>query len=113
MSVGGKPDNPLFEVTDTTHRALGRLVVLQLGEALSLRLTPVEAHTLALAMVAVRDGRSAETELFLCPIASDAIFLAQVVGDGLRVETPAGAYPLGWAAVGELAAALSPAAMAA
>lgn len=112
-SAGGKPDNPPFSVTDATHRALGRLVVLRLGEALTLRLTPVEAHTLALAMVAVRDGRSAETELFLCPIASNAIFVAQVSRDGLQVETPTGAYPLGWADVSALAAALSPAAVAA
>lgn len=110
-AAGGKPDNPPFSVTDTTHRTLGRLRVLRLGDALAVRLTPIEAHTLALAMFAVRDGRSAETELFMSPIASDALFVAQVQADGLLVETPAGGYPLRWPAVSALAAALSPAAV--
>ncbi|WP_153163000.1 hypothetical protein [Zoogloea sp. 1C4] len=67
---GHKTDNPPFSVTDTTHRGLGRLLVLRLGDALKVRLTPIEAHTLALAMFAVRDGRSPEKELFfrLCRV---------------------------------------------
>ena len=108
---GHKTDNHPFSVTDTTHRGLGRLLVLRLGDALKVRLTPIEAHTLALAMFAVRDGRSPEKELFMCPIASDPIFVARVETDGLQVETPAGGYPLGWLDVGALAAALSPAAV--
>lgn len=111
-AVGGhKADNSPFSVTDTTHRALGRLLVLRLGDALKVRLTPIEAHTLALAMFAVRDGRSPEKELFMCPIASDPIFVAKVEADGLQVDTPAGAWPLGWLDVGALATALSPAAV--
>ena len=105
-------DKTLFTVSETTHRALGRLLILKVGGTLTVRLTPHEAHTLALAMVAVRDGKSAETELFMSPIASDAIFVAPVGADGIMVETPGGPWPLGWNAVGQLAAALSPAAVA-
>ena len=47
----------------------------------------------------------------MCPIASDPIFVAKVEADGLQVDTPAGAWPLGWLDVGALAAALSPAAV--
>ncbi|HMV64369.1 MAG TPA: hypothetical protein PLN96_13880 [Zoogloea sp.] len=103
-------DTPPFAVTQTVHRALGPLVVLEVG-ALKVRLTPREAHTLALALFAVRDGRSAETELFMSPIASDGIFVAPVGSDGIAVETSAGPVALDWQAVGELGAQLSPAAV--
>lgn len=105
---GREADKTLFSVSETTHRALGRLLTLKVGGTLTVRLTPHEAHTLALAMVAVRDGRSAETELFMSPIASDAIFVAPVGVDGIKVATPGGVQPLDWEAVRQLAAALSP-----
>jgi hypothetical protein len=108
---GTETDKPAFTVADITHRALGPLRVVQLG-SLKIRLTPIEAHTLALAMLAVRDGRSAETELFMSPIASDAIFVAPVGKDGIAVDTPDGPYPLAWPEVGALAAGLSPEAVA-
>lgn len=104
-------DKTPFAVSETTHRALGRLLILKVGDTLTVRLTPHEAHTLALAMVAVRDGKSAETELFMSPIASDAIFVAPVGTDGIAVETPGGVLPLDWNTVGQLAGALSPAAL--
>lgn len=104
-------DKPVWSLTETTHRALGALLVLSIGPSLRLRLTPTEAHTLALAMFAVRDGRSPERELFMCPIASDAIFVAPVGVEGIAVETPAGPQRLDWSAVGALAGALSPAAI--
>lgn len=109
---GQEADKPPFSVSETTHRALGRLLTLKVGGTLTVRLTPHEAHTLALAMVAVRDGKSAETELFMCPIASDAIFVAPVAADGISVETPGGPQAIDWSAVSRLAAALSPAAVA-
>ena len=111
--TGRESDKPAFTVTDTTHRALGPLRVLKLGETLTVRLTPVEAHTLALALFAVKDGRSAETELFMSPLASDALFVAPVGPDGIAVETPDGPLALGWEDVAALAATLSPAAAAA
>lgn len=104
-------DKSPFTVTDTTHRALGPLLVLKLGDTLTVRLTPVEAHTLALALFAVKNGRSAETELFMSPIASDAIFVAPVGPGGIAVETPAGPIALAWADVEVLATRLSPAAL--
>lgn len=104
-------DKTVFSVSETTHRALGRLLILKVGGTLTVRLTPHEAHTLALAMVAVRDGKSAETELFMSPIASDAIFVAPVGANGITVETPGGALPLDWNTVGQLAGALSPVAV--
>lgn len=109
--TGRESDKPAFTVTDTTHRALGPLLVLKLGDALTVRLTPVEAHTLALALFAVKNGRSAETELFMSPIASDAIFVAPVGPGGIAVETPAGPVALGWTDVEALATRLSPAAV--
>jgi hypothetical protein len=109
--TGRESDKSTFTVTDTTHRTLGALRVLKLGDALTVRLTPVEAHTLALALFAVKDGRSAETELFMSPIASDAIFVAQVSPAGIAVETPAGPIALGWDDVTALAGRLSPAAV--
>ena len=103
-------DTSPVTVTQTVHRALGPLVVVEVG-TLKIRLTPREAHTLALALFAVRDGRSAETELFMCPIASDAIFVAPVGPDGIAVETPDGPEVLDWADVSALGAQLSPAAV--
>lgn len=110
-SGGQEADKTPFTVSETTHRALGRLLILTIGSTLSVRLTPHEAHTLALAMVAVRDGKSTETELFMSPIASDAIFVAPVSMDGISVQTPDGARALDWNCVSQLAAALSPEAM--
>ncbi|MBS0348690.1 MAG: hypothetical protein JSR69_19765 [Proteobacteria bacterium] len=110
-SASQEADKTPFTVSETTHRALGRLLTLKVGNTLSVRLTPLEAHTLALALVAVRDGKSAETELFMSPIASDAIFVAPVGTDGIAVNTPGGAQALDWNTVGQLAAALSPAAV--
>lgn len=111
-SGGQEADKLPFSVLETTHRALGRLLTLKIGGTLTVRLTPHEAHTLALALVAVRDGKSAETELFMSPIASDTIFVAPVGTDGIAVETPGGPQTIDWNAVGQLAAALSPAAVA-
>jgi len=54
------------------HRLLGEQIGLQPGrDAPPLRLLWPEARALALAIEAVLDGRSAERELFLSPIACD------------------------------------------
>ena len=88
-------DTSPVTVTQTVHRALGPLVVVEVG-TLKVRLTPREAHTLALALFAVRDGRSAETELFMCPIASDPIFVARVETDpkGTQAQLSAALAPV-------------------
>lgn len=72
------------QVTSVVHPALGQMIRLDGTGAPPLRLTPAEARTIALALRAIRDGRAAEQEIFLSPIASDDVFAAQVGPDGVR-----------------------------
>lgn len=72
------------EATPFRHPRLGAMIRLEAVAAQPLSLTAGEARTIALAMRAVHAGRSAETEIFLSPIASDEAFVARVEADGLR-----------------------------
>jgi hypothetical protein len=96
-----------FRVASCHHRALGELVQLTVLPSLHLQLTPQEAQSLALALYAVRDRHSRESEIFLSPLASNGYFVAHVLPDGIRVDLPAeGQRSLDWQQVGELADAL-------
>jgi hypothetical protein len=104
--MSGETDSPVFSVDCLTHRALGPLLRLT-APGLDLRLTPQEAHTLALALRAVAEGRSAEREIFMSPMASDGYFVGRVADWGLAVEAGDQAIPLPWPAVTRLAEALA------
>ena len=104
--MGGKADTPLIVVDSLTHRGLGLLKTLAVGSSPILRLTPQEAHTLALALAAVRDGKSSEREIYLSPIASDHGFVALVGEEGVEVTIAASRTPLDWADVSRLEAQL-------
>lgn len=106
--MSGETDTPAFCVDSLTHRALGPLKTLRVGNGPTLRLTPQEAQTLALALTAVRDGKSAEREIYLSPIASDHGFVAQVGRDGVEVEIATSRTALDWAGVSRLVAQLLP-----
>ena len=107
MSAEG--DSPSFSVDSLTHRALGPLLRLT-APGLDLRLTPQEARTLALALRAVAEGRSAEREIFMSPIASNGYFVGRVEASGLAVETSDGLLTLDWPVTMRLAEALASAA---
>ncbi|PWV58620.1 hypothetical protein [Plasticicumulans acidivorans] len=101
----------VFSVEPVVHRALGPLRRLRVGDFVDLRLTPQEASTLALALHAVREGRSAERQLFLSPIASDGHFNGIVGPDGLTITCVQGQQQadvwLDWGSVESLALALA------
>lgn len=89
-------------ITTAQHPAFGRLVVLSGLTASPLRLTPQEATTVARALLAVRDGRSREREIYMSPIASDDDFTALVGPEGVSI----GDHALDWTAVTTLAEGL-------
>lgn len=74
----------MLTIMPMTHPALGRLIRLEGVSAQPLALTPQEAATIARALLAVREKRSAETEIYLSPIACDDAFQALVEADGVR-----------------------------
>jgi SagB-type dehydrogenase family enzyme len=92
-----------FTVSRREHRALGSLLRLE-APGLRLDFTPAEAAAVSRALLAVLEGRSQETEIYLSPIASDCAFAATVEKDGL---TLAGAGNLNWPAVGHLVRSLA------
>ncbi len=94
-------------VSTTQHRALGRLVNLELPDGLLLRLTMAEASSLSFALVAVRDGISPEREIYMSPIASDAAFLGTVRVDGMSISGATGTLEMDWPQVGLLARCLA------
>lgn len=98
---------PLFSVSSTQHRALGKLVQMQLNAGLVLRLTLAEASSLSFALVAVRDGVSPEREIYMSPIASDNAFVGKVTDTGMNIATDAGEIYLNWLQLGKLAEALA------
>ena len=102
-----------FTVERTLHRALGPLVRLTIADDTDLAFTAEEAATVSRALRAVRDGRSAEREIFLSPIASDRDFQAVVGTDGIEVAAGRHTLALAWEDVERLAAALAEAADAA
>jgi hypothetical protein len=103
------PEQPCLpcSVSSTQHRALGRLVNLQLPDGLLLRLTMAEASSLSFALVAVREGISPEREIYMSPIASDAAFVGTVRDDGMSIAMHEGALELDWSGVGLLAESLA------
>lgn len=68
-----------------------------------MRLTQAEASSLSFALVAVRDGISPEREIYMSPIASDAVFSATVQDGGISIATTSEILALDWATVGLLA----------
>lgn len=81
-------------VETVRHRVLGRMVRLRLVPGPELLLTPVEALTLSNGLSAVAAGNSAEKEIFLSPIASDAEFSGRVTAAGMVIgEHPVLAWP--------------------
>lgn len=96
-----------FSLTATAHPAFGRLIALASPDGGAVRLTAQEALTLSRALAAVRAGRSAEREIYLSPIASDADVLGAVESDGVRLRLGDVEKPLDWNAVEALAAALA------
>ena len=100
-----------LSLTLATHPAFGRLIVLAPpGGGGGARLTAQEALTLSRALAAVRAGRSAEREIYLSPIASNADVLGAVEDDGVRLRLGEFETRLDWSAVEALAAALATAA---
>lgn len=98
--------NSPFTVSSSQHRILGAQVIVRFADDHVLKLTQIEASTLSLALVAVRDGISDEREIYMSPIASDAAFVGVVQEDGMSIGATAGSLELDWVAVGCLAAAL-------
>lgn len=96
-----------FSLTATAHPAFGRLIVLSSSGGGAVRLTAPEALTLSRALAAVRAGRSAEREIYLSPIASDADVLGAVESDGVRLGLGDVETALDWDAVEALAVALA------
>jgi hypothetical protein len=96
-----------FVVTSCQHRILGRQVQVQFADNFVLKLTQVEASSLSFALVAVRDGVSAEREIYMSPIASDAAFVGLVQIGGMSIALPAGPLELDWVNVGFLAESLA------
>ena len=90
------------KISLTLHPALGRMVRVEGCSARPLLLTPLEAQTVARALEAVRQGRSSEREISLCPIGSDDFFQAEVGPDGIQC----GPTFVPWTGVEPLAAQL-------
>lgn len=96
----------MFRVSPHRHRLLGAMIRLEAGGGAALNLMPAEARTIALALDAVREGRSTEGRISLSPLGDDGHFEALAEPDGLRI----GADLLDWEAARTLAAALTKAA---
>lgn len=96
-----------FVVSACQHRILGAQVIVRFTDDFVVKLTQIEASTLSLALVAVRDKISDEREIYMSPIASDAAFVGVVRDGGMNIATPAGQLELDWVAVGCLAEAMA------
>lgn len=94
----------MIDVTAFRHPALGPMIRLEIPPHSALRLLPAEAATIARALNAVREGRSAEHQIYLSPMADDGEFLADVEEGGLRL----GGSLLDWNSVEDLATRLMP-----
>ena len=100
-------NEPLYSVSSTRHRVLGKQVRVEFADDFVLKLTPAEASSLSFALVAVRDGISPEREIYMSPIASDSAFVGIVGDSGISIATAARPLELDWTAVGGLAGALA------
>lgn len=96
-----------FTVSSRSHPTFGQQVILQFAGDFVLRLTQAEASSLSFALVAVRDGISLEREIYMSPIASDAVFSATVQDGGISIATTSEVLALDWAMVGRLAASMA------
>jgi hypothetical protein len=94
---------PSIQVNHSAHRAFGRLIRLTLDSDTRLDFTAEEAATVSRALTAVREGRSAEREIYMSPIASDHDFSGTVLAEGVRVTIAGRAVELGWNDVDRLA----------
>jgi hypothetical protein len=105
----GEPNLPEqgFSVASVPHRVMGRQIRLQLAPDYVLRLTPAEASSLSLALVAVSRGISPEREIYMSPIASDDAFVGTMQASGMHVALRAGDLVMDGDGVERLAAALA------
>jgi hypothetical protein len=95
--------SPSLQVTQSVHRAFGRLIRLTLDTDIRLDFTAEEAATVSRALTAVREGRSAEREIYMSPIASDHEFAGVVLPHGIRIVIAGTALDLDWDGVDRLA----------
>ncbi|OAN47981.1 hypothetical protein A6A04_04260 [Paramagnetospirillum marisnigri] len=93
----------MIQASTFRHRALGTLIRLQADGSPALDLLPREAGTIALALLALSDGRSAESEIYLSPMASDHALHATASHGGIRL----GDQFLDWDQVRQLATLLA------
>ena len=94
---------PSIQVNHSAHRAFGRLIRLTLDSDTRLDFTAEEAATVSRALTAVREGRSAEREIYMSPIASDHDFSGIVLPEGVQVTIGGRAVDLVWEDVDRLA----------
>jgi hypothetical protein len=95
--------SPSLQITKSVHRAFGRLIRLTLDTDTRLDFTAEEAATVSRALTAVREGRSAEREIYMSPIASDHEFCGAVRPNGIRIAIGGAALDLDWDGVDRLA----------
>lgn len=94
-----------------SHPAFGRLIVMTAAAAGGrVRLTMREALILSRALAAVTTGASAETEIYLSPIADDGEVCGRATAAGVALRLGAADVALDRAAVAGLAAELARAA---
>jgi hypothetical protein len=74
-----------FTLTVTTHAAFGALATLRFPGQPARRFTFAEAAIMARALDAVSHGASAETQIYMSPIASDHDFDARVEHEGVVI----------------------------
>jgi hypothetical protein len=94
---------PSIQVNHSAHRAFGRLIRLTLDSDTRLDFTAEEAATVSRALIAVLEGKSAEREIYMSPIASDHDFTGTILSDGVRVTIGGCAIDLVWNDVDRLA----------
>jgi hypothetical protein len=95
--------SPSLQVTRSVHRAFGRLIRLTLNTDSRLDFTAEEAATVSRALTAVREGRSAEREIYMSPIASDHEFSGAVLPNGIRIAIAGTTLDIDWDGVDRLA----------
>jgi hypothetical protein len=74
-----------FTLTTMRHKAFGLLATLTVPGQPARRFTCQEALIVSRALAAVLDGRSAEPQIYMSPMASDHDFEARVREDGIAL----------------------------
>jgi hypothetical protein len=95
--------SPSLQVRQSAHRAFGQLIRLTLDTDTRLDFTVEEAATVSRALTAVREGGSAERQIYMSPIASDHEFSGTVLPHGIRIAVADTALDLDWDGVDRLA----------